>query len=462
MEYLRRRGLDDAAIARFRLGFAPDTRGALKGALAREGFDEGLLIEAGLLAAPEEPGRGSYDRFRGRLMFPIADRRGRVIGFGGRLLGDGEPKYLNSPETPVFHKGRTLYGLDLALAPAREAGALVVVEGYMDAIRLHLAGHRHVVAPLGTALTEEQLEVLWRVVPEPTLCFDGDAAGVRAAARAAERALPLVRAGTGLRFAFIKPGEDPDSLAQRYRPEFLSRALADSCTLSEALWRLESGGALPTSPEARAALEKRLKEHGRRIADAAVRRHFFEDIYERLRREPRRAGRRGAGGGARPLGLHAPAAARRRVDSEDQAQLVLLAIALNHPALFDRVGEELGGLAFPDAGLDGLRQALVGFLSTAPAATRQDVEAALKDQGLADHVERIFRDPLVKAHRLVKADAPDEEVIAAWRENARALKEAALAGEAERLRQTMAGALDEESWGRAQAFLKAALEDADR
>lgn len=462
MDYVLGRGLEEATIARFRIGFAPDSRGALKSALGREGFGEDVLVKAGLLVQPEDRPQSPYDRFRGRVMFPIVDRRGRVVAFGGRVLGDGEPKYLNSPETEVFHKGRTLYGLNHALAPARERGTLVVVEGYMDVIALHQAGYPHTVAPLGTALTEEQMQELWRVVPEPTLCFDGDAAGVGAAVRAAERALPLVKANATLRFAFIARGEDPDSLVKTYRSEFMRRTLADSYTLSETLWRLESGGTVPKTPEARAQLEKRLKDHGRRIADAAMRRHFLDDVYERLWRAPRRAAREGAGGRAEAPRLDAKSATERRIDSLDQVQRVLLAVAVNHPRLFDRIGEELGSLHFPDAGLDALRQALIDILSARPAATREEVEAALRDRGLADGVELVFRDPLVRAHRLVRADASVEDAIEAWTDSARALREAALAEEARHLNEALKGDIDAGNWEQLRARKSSTLEDAER
>jgi DNA primase len=192
LAYLRNRGLDEATIAGFRLGFAPDGRAALKSALLQKGFKEDLLLQAGLLVRPDD-GRESFDFFRGRVMFPIADRRGRVIAFGGRVMGDGQPKYLNSRDTPLFDKGRTLYALDKARAGVAKAAELIVAEGYMDVIALHAAGFAGAVAPLGTALTEAQIEALWKLAPEPIVCLDGDAAGQRAALRAAERALPMLK-----------------------------------------------------------------------------------------------------------------------------------------------------------------------------------------------------------------------------------------------------------------------------
>ena len=194
--YLERRGLDEATIRRFRLGYAPDGRDSLKRAVGKT-IPEALLIEAGLLRRPESGGE-SYDYFRDRVIFPIGDRRGNPIAFGGRVLGDGQPKYLNSPETPLFQKGRVLYGWALAREAAARQPSAIVVEGYMDVIALHRAGFATAVAPLGTALTETQIEELWRLAPEPVLCFDGDAAGQRAVARALERALPLVEAGLEL------------------------------------------------------------------------------------------------------------------------------------------------------------------------------------------------------------------------------------------------------------------------
>jgi DNA primase len=273
--YLRGRGLDDETIARFRLGYAPNSRTAIKGALGREGIDEAALIEAGLLIEIEDTARKPYDRFRGRIMFPITDRRGRAIAFGGRIVADGEPKYLNSPETPLFHKGSVLYGLNQASRAARNANSVIVTEGYMDVIALNRAGIENAVAPLGTALTEEQFALLWRLATEAVLCFDGDRAGQQAAARAAERALPLLKPEFGLRFALLPPGEDPDSLVTSQGREAMTRVLAAAVPLSEALWSIESGGRVPATPEARAALQQRLDKHTANITDTTVRSPWY-------------------------------------------------------------------------------------------------------------------------------------------------------------------------------------------
>ena len=269
LDYLRGRGLDDTAMARFRLGWAPDSRDALKRALAAAGIPQALAVEAGLLIAPEGGGE-PYDRFRGRVIFPIADRRGRIIAFGGRTLGDGQPKYLNSPDTPLFHKGETLYGLSLAREAAASAGTLIVAEGYMDVIALARAGFANSVAPLGTALTEGQIALLWRITPEPIVCLDGDAAGRRAALRAAERALPLLKPGLSLRFAHLPPPEDPDSLIASRGREAMAAVLEGARPLSVLLWEAALASHPADTPERRALLEHDLLAQAETIGDAVV------------------------------------------------------------------------------------------------------------------------------------------------------------------------------------------------
>ena len=232
VDYLKRRGLAGATAARFHLGFAPDEWDALKRALAPR-YGEALLRQAGLLGGDEQ--RRGYDRFRGRIMFPIEDRRGRVIGFGGRSIGAGEPKYLNSPETPVFHKGRELYGLPNVLQRARNPDALLVVEGYMDVLMLAQHGIDTAVAVLGTALTTEQLRTAFRLTPRLVLCFDGDAAGRRAAERAVDTALPELTDGRELRLLFLPQGEDPDSLVQRIGREAFQELVGAATPVSQYL-----------------------------------------------------------------------------------------------------------------------------------------------------------------------------------------------------------------------------------
>ncbi|HVL29179.1 MAG TPA: DNA primase, partial [Sphingomicrobium sp.] len=247
--YLTERGISDATRKKFGFGFAPDSRGKLKAALAQFGNDK--LVEAGLLIAPDD-GKDPYDRFRGRLTYPIKDARGRVIAFSARILGPGEPKYLNSPDTPLFDKGRTLFNLDRAGPASRAAKRILVVEGQMDAIALDQAGIGEVVAPLGTALTDHQLERLWRLEGAPICCFDGDAAGQKAAVRAAIRALPHLGPERTLRFVELPAGQDPDDVIRSGGRQAFEALLEAPEPLVDRLWRAEADAAPLDTPEARA------------------------------------------------------------------------------------------------------------------------------------------------------------------------------------------------------------------
>src|SRR5215469_4385842 len=335
--YLEGRGLDLAAMRHFRLGYAPEGRDALKRALAKS-FPQPLLVEAGLIKQPEGGGE-PFDCFRHRVIFPIGDRQGRIIAFGGRTLGDGQPKYLNSPETPLFQKGRVLYGWAQARAAAGGAGPVIVVEGYMDVIALQRAGFVGAVAPLGTALTERKIEELWRIAPEPVLCFDGDAAGLRAAGRAVDRAIPLLRPGYTLRLASLPQGEDPDTLVLRHGVRAMREVLEQAQSLADFLWTLEANAGPLDTPERRAALERRLEDRARRVADRAVQAHylrFFQEktfeIFQRPRmRKDFRPGERGRSRWQRPLIPPVEAPPRSPAALVRRQEEIVLALFLNHP-----------------------------------------------------------------------------------------------------------------------------------
>ena len=393
-DYLARRGLDETAVARFRLGYAPDSRTALKTALMGGGVTESLLVTAGLLIVPED-GRPSYDRFRGRVVFPIFDRRGRPIAFGGRVLGEGEPKYLNSPDTPLFQKGQVLYGWAHALKAARETGTLVVTEGYMDVIALTAAGIP-AMAPLGTALTESQILALWRVVPEPVLCFDGDAAGARAAARAAERALPLLRPGLSFRFVALPRGEDPDSLVRARGARGMESLLATAAPLAEVIWNLEVRGRPVDTPERRALIEKRLMERARAIADRGVQEHYLREFRARLRAAfadfspvagTRRRARPGADTGRARLASDPLMAGAE--GSAEARERVLVATVLNHPEILAEVAEELSGAEIGNHELDSLRQAILEIAATGGVPGAEALAQALAERGFRRTVEAL-------------------------------------------------------------------------
>src|SRR3984885_1457882 len=264
-DYLLGRGLTEETIARFGLGWAGE-RGALTADLSRQGVDIAQLTDAGLICRDEESGR-TFELFSQRVMFPILDRRGVIISFGGRILGSGQPKYVNGPETSVFSKRRNLFGLNLARDGVRNGGTLIVVEGYMDVIATAQAGFTAAVAPLGTALTNEQLEELWRVSPSPVLCFDGDAAGIRAAARAMELALPMLTPERSLRFATLPGGDDPDSLVRKGGAGSFQAVLDAAQSPSDALYEIVRGEVGDATPEKRAAFRTRLVEACGRIGD---------------------------------------------------------------------------------------------------------------------------------------------------------------------------------------------------
>ena len=269
--YLQERGISEETRRRFGFGYAPDARGKLKGALREFGNDK--LVEAGLLVAPEGD-REPYDRFRGRLTFPIRDRRGRVIAFSARILGQGEPKYLNSPETPIFDKGRTLFNIDRAAAASRSSGRVIVVEGQMDVIALDQAGIPEAVAPLGTALTEVQLELLWKLSPQPFLCFDGDSAGRKAALRAVQRALPLLTPEKSLQIAPLPEGKDPDDIVSKGGSVPFLAMLHKAESLTDFVWRSERDAADVSQPEGRAGLKKALTETAAAILDRDLSQQF--------------------------------------------------------------------------------------------------------------------------------------------------------------------------------------------
>ena len=280
LAYCEGRGLEPATMREFGFGYAPDARQALPGALAA--FDDAMLVDSGMRIAADDG--TSYDRFRDRITLPIHDARGRVIAFGGRILQqrEGAAKYLNSPDTPLFDKGRTLYNLHRAAPASRQTGRIVVVEGYMDVVALAQAGIEDVVAPLGTALTQAQLEMLWRLVDVPVLCFDGDAAGRRAAMRAIGRALPLLGPERSLSIVRLPPGLDPDDLVRRDGADAMERLLGDATSLLDTIWEAERDARPLATPESKAGLKARLMAHVEAIADNDVRGLYRRDLFDRF------------------------------------------------------------------------------------------------------------------------------------------------------------------------------------
>ncbi|MTJ80662.1 MAG: DNA primase [Telmatospirillum sp.] len=495
LDYLRRRGLDDDTIARFRLGYSPDNRTALKTALCGPDLSEAMAVEAGLLIQPEDGSGPSYDRFRGRVMFPITDRRGRVIAFGGRIMGDGQPKYLNSPDTPLFHKGSVLYGLAQAREPAATAGTIVVCEGYMDVIAMSRAGFGHTVAPLGTALTELQIELLWRMAPEPVICLDGDAAGQRAAGKAAARALPLLKPGMSLRFATVPAPEDPDSLIRESGPAAMRQVLEAARPLSEILWEQALAGHAIDTPERRAALENDLMETVSQIADRSVQeqyRSFFrERLWETFRSaRPRPAGPRPGGGasGGRyaPGGFggggwrgNGPGRSRfrhsvdRGVDGRfagaglppvlppawlSQERLLLLLVIL-YPALLEQVAERLGNLSFQDSDLDKLRQEALKHLDGWGSLDSEDVQRHLRSCGFSEILDRLLEARAHDQRAHIKSDDPVEAARGLWDDAFKLYTEKDFRAELQQAEREAAVNMSDETFGHLNALWSVRIRD---
>ncbi|GGH28187.1 DNA primase [Alsobacter metallidurans] len=420
--YCENRGLGPDVRERFGLGYSSAERHGLRDHLAGKGVSVGAMIETGLLVHGDDVAV-PFDRFRDRLMFPIWDIRGRAIAFGGRALqADVPAKYLNSPETSLFHKGAVLYNHHNARKAAHERGTVIAVEGYVDVIAMSVAGFPHAVAPLGTALTPDQLTLLWRMTDEPILCFDGDKAGQRAAYRAIEVALPLLEPGKSLRFALLPEGQDPDDLARSGGGPAIARVLEGALPMAEVLWRRETEAGPLDTPERKAMLERRIRTLLAGVRDEDLRRHYRAEMDARMRELTPRGGGYGAGrpggayGGARP-GAGAPArGGQRRGDprrggfgsepmraSESLARsplfsqaptvspreaLILLALAA-HRMLLATQAEALGELDLAHPDTNRLRQALVDIDAHLERGSATDVRAALEAQGLGPLLARL-------------------------------------------------------------------------
>jgi DNA primase len=406
--YAERRGLTPATLKEFRIGFAPQGRDALKSALLKKGFTEAQALEAGLLVKPDD-GRETFDRFRNRLIIPILDVKGRVIAFGARALDQAvQPKYLNSPETRLFDKGSTVFNFARARTAAFDSGELVVVEGYMDVIALHQAGFANVVATLGTAFTERQMELLWQLAPEPIICFDGDKAGEAAAARAIDRMLPNLREGHSFRFAFLPQGSDPDDLVRNEGARAFAQCLGAALPLIDVVWLREIGSQPLDTPERRAALEERLEHLLSTIANARVREHYRREVKDRLWTLWRAKGGRPATGKApsMPGGGRRPGTAP---SASGFATAVVLAL-MHHPWLLDRFAEEVAGLEVRPKPLAELLGFLTHTIFERPGLPREALAETLRGSSHAKLLERLDRVSAFKRLAFLQPETPHELV----------------------------------------------------
>jgi DNA primase len=461
-DYLKGRGLDGAAAKQFRLGYAPSSikgggNGALIKHLTGHNVTQDDMIAAGL-ARPAEDGRPMRDFFYNRVMFPIGDGRSRIVAFGARALeADAKPKYINTGETPLFSKGSQLYNFATARAAAIKSGNIIVAEGYMDVIALVRAGFAHAVAPLGTALTEDQLHLLWRTAPEPILAFDGDAAGLKAAHRAAHLALPHLKAGHSLRFAFLPDGEDPDSFIAANGAGAMTVLLETALPLSQLLWRTETEGKDLSTPERRAGLEHNLREIVARITDANIagyyRRDFEQLVFENFKRrapQPNRDGARyparsAAAGTGKPGGRFRGDFKPRPLPGSPQAvspsvqasalvrsgqagarhakEMELGRLLTEMPEIALREGENLAVLDLADPSLDRLRHELLNLAASGSSLEKAGVQTHFTRKGMADLLAHFagpaVEDPLASFQRALS----DLRELTGQRNDARRLLE---------------------------------------
>lgn len=466
--YLGGRGLRRETGETFRIGFAPNSRSALRDHLKGLGFRTSEMALAGMQIAGDdipEP----YDRFRNRVMFPILDLKGRVIAFGGRALDKDAPaKYLNSPETPVFHKGHILFNAARARAPAHDKGRVIVVEGYMDVVSLVEGGFPEAVAPLGTALTEDQVKLLWRMVEEPTLCFDGDSAGRKAAYRAVDTILPHLKPGFSAGFAFLPDGLDPDDMIRQQGAEEFAGVLERRRPLIDVLWEREVAAGPLTTPEQRAALEARVRGLAAGIVDPTVRSHYLRELRDRVFNLGRSAGspgrfapdgrraaegRRGGGGsfggsgGAFGGGYARPVAApdwkaRERYRLNDrpkprgkpafpggdsagselssQTQLIaprealILKTLMNHPWLIEHHSEVIAELMFQSRPLNALRDEILAIQARTNSLDMTSLRTQLTKSGVAKVVDLVARSITHASDRFAEPEASATDVEAAW------------------------------------------------
>jgi len=455
-----KRGLRRDTIAAFRLGFAPSGRTTLKEHLARLGYTTEEMIASGMLIGGADI-PAPYDRFRNRVMFPIGDLKGRTIAFGGRALSaDAPAKYLNSPETPLFHKGSILFNAHRARPLAHDSQQIIAVEGYMDVVALTEGGFGQSVAPLGTALTEDQVKLLWRIVPEPILCFDGDSAGRKAAFRAIETVLPHLRPGVSVTFAFLPDGLDPDDLVRQEGADAMRAVLAAARPLADVLWEREwAGGGQWSTPERRAQLQSQVYGLVGRIADPAVRGHYQQAMRDKLavvwsqRSGPPRgqgadgsfpyrratasapgawnpqagaaSGRRSwRSGGPQPAWLPPPVASaslkRSAVVAGRQVALpyreaLLLRTLLHHPWLIEEQAETIAELELTSATLSKLRDALLSLQASENPLDSFQLRSQLGKMSLDKVVDLVERAITHRSDRFAEPETGRAEVETGWR-----------------------------------------------
>ena len=409
-EYLDRRGFDDAIIKKFRLGYAPDNNG-LCAYLLSKNVSESDMIELGLAVLSEKNSK-VYDFFRNRVIIPIMDKRSRIIGFGGRVMGNEQPKYLNSPETPIFNKRKILYNLNYARDKAYENKRIIICEGYMDVIAQSKYGFEYAVAPLGTALTEDQIQEAWKICPEPTLCFDGDSAGIRAAVRSVDRVLPILKPGYSLKYVFLPDKMDPDEFLKAKGAEEYEKAITNTTPLADLLWRKNLQSQPTATPEQKAMFEKNIYEEIGKITDEKVRGYYLQDMKTRIYNEIRRP--QSAIQPSTPKNVYSPKHrtfhsnlnVKRSLD-ENVARFVLSAF-IYYPQLIGEFEEQLGMFEIPNTELNMLWEKMTNLSHEHEQLTSEIVMSELMSSDFSKIVLSLWELKMLKQQNLFITKLRDE------------------------------------------------------
>lgn len=475
-DYIEQRGIREDTVRRFRIGYSPDERAALHQYLSGVGFPQAVQKEAGLITVSD--GGKVYDRFRGRVIFPIRNSSGKVVAFGGRLIAGSDnsknmPKYLNSPETPLFKKGELLFNLDQAKRVVRDSNMVVVMEGYMDVVMSAQSGIEYAVATLGTAVTPEHLRILWQLAKEPILCLDGDAAGKRAMLRASEITLPLLKPSYSIRCAVLPQGEDPDSYVQKHGKASFEKILLSSRRLSQILWDTLLPQYKLELPEGRAALDDACQKLAAKISDATVRQHYVSYFRNQLRSL------------AAPVVFKAKQESRNQksATSSSQAQIRsphieqliaqqnfsvleaivqrLLNIVIKFPKLLHKssVEEVLSRLDMRSANINILRNVILA------AAARTDIDD--RDSFISYIKESIRVDELLGGELAESIKLPSKEILTEsdamllWNDNILVYEIAHLEYEFKELQERIGGSMNEDDYKR-MVELQAAVQQARR
>ncbi len=439
LEYAQTRGLKGKVLEEFRIGYAPADRQALRKHLITQGFTDKDMMEAGVIK-PSTKGGEPYAFFNDRLIFPVTDPRGRVIAFGGRALPEHmrppnqsnfkPPKYINSGDTALFDKGRALYAMAQARQASGEGKPIIVTEGYMDVIACRTAGFRGAVAPMGTALTEEQIVLIWKIIAEhekmPILCFDGDNAGRKAAARAAERVLPLLRPGHSVRFAFLPEGKDPDDLIKESGAAEFQKIIDSAISLMDFLWMLHTATRDLSTPEARAGVSKDLRDTISKITDPEVQRHYNAFLQERISQTffPRRPFE-GKQNRPAPKQVIKPQSIRFK----NTLPKALIAAVLNYPGIYHDIEEEFSCIDFAHASFNRLRQSMASCLSSSEPLDRTALQDHLKKQGYDKEMDDILNESVYVHAAFARPGHEEDSVRAKWKENFALMKGGAVAHE---------------------------------